>query len=45
MRAQKPVDDRLFTWTAGGLTTAILAFLLKKFMKYSGHGAVFMDGS
>ncbi|KAJ0075466.1 hypothetical protein Patl1_35214 [Pistacia atlantica] len=44
MRVQKTVDDRLFAWAAGGLTTAILALLLKKFMKYTGHGAVFMDG-
>ncbi|KAJ0092831.1 ubiquitin-conjugating enzyme E2 32-like [Pistacia vera] len=45
MRVQKPVDDRLFTWAAVGLTIAILVLLLKKFMKSSGHGAVFMDGS
>ncbi|KAH7573483.1 hypothetical protein ACOSP7_007178 [Xanthoceras sorbifolium] len=44
-RAQKPADDRLFTWAAVGLTIAILVLLLKKFMKSSGHGAVFMDGS
>ncbi|KAJ0100572.1 hypothetical protein Patl1_20786 [Pistacia atlantica] len=44
MTVQKPVDDRLFTWAAGGLTIAILVLLLKKFMKSSGHGAVFMDG-
>ncbi|KAJ0076303.1 hypothetical protein Patl1_35224 [Pistacia atlantica] len=45
MRVQKPVDDRLFTWAAGGLTIAILVLSLKKFMKSSDHGAVFMDGS
>lgn len=44
-RVQKPADDRLFTWAAVGLTIAILVLLLKKFMKSSGHGAVFMDGS
>ncbi|XP_044500651.1 ubiquitin-conjugating enzyme E2 32-like [Mangifera indica] len=44
-RVQKPADDRLFTWAAVGLTIAILVLLLKKFMKASGHGAVFMDGS
>ncbi|KAF5950826.1 hypothetical protein HYC85_012819 [Camellia sinensis] len=44
-RVQKPADDRLFTWAAVGLTIAIVVLLLKKFMKASGHGAVFMDGS
>lgn len=44
-KVQKPADDRLFTWAAVGLTIAILALLLKKFMKANGHGAVFMDGS
>ncbi|CAL5410952.1 unnamed protein product [Camellia sinensis] len=44
-RVQKPADDRLFTWAAVGLTIAIIVLLLKKFMKASGHGAVFMDGS
>lgn len=44
-RVPKPADDRLFTWAAVGLTIAILVLLLKKFMKASGHGAVFMDGS
>lgn len=44
-KVQKPADDRLFTWAAVGLTIAILALLLKKFMKSNGHGAVFMDGS
>lgn len=44
-RVQKPADDRLFTWAAVGLTIAIVVLLLKKFMKSSGHGAVFMDGS
>lgn len=42
---QKQADDRLFTWAAVGLTIAIAILLLKKFMKASGHGAVFMDGS
>ncbi|GLT32616.1 hypothetical protein SLA2020_072700 [Shorea laevis] len=45
MRLQKPVDDRLFTWAAVGLTIAIVVLLLKKFMKSSGFGTVFMDGS
>uniref|UniRef100_A0A6N2LSB2 UBC core domain-containing protein n=1 Tax=Salix viminalis TaxID=40686 RepID=A0A6N2LSB2_SALVM len=44
-RVQKPADDRLFTWAAVGLTIAIVALLLKKFMKSSGYGALFMDGS
>ncbi|GMP76353.1 hypothetical protein CsSME_00033069 [Camellia sinensis var. sinensis] len=44
-RVQKPADDRLFTWAAVGLTIAIVVLLLKKFLKASGHGAVFMDGS
>lgn len=41
---QKP-DDRLFTLAAIGLTIAILVLLLKKFIKSTEHGAVFMDGS
>lgn len=45
MRVQKPADDRIFTWAAVGLTLAILVLLLKKFMKSSGHSALFMDGS
>ncbi|XP_008223347.1 PREDICTED: ubiquitin-conjugating enzyme E2 32 [Prunus mume] len=45
MKVQKPADDRLFTWAAVGLTIAIMVLLFKKFMKSSGHGAVFMDGS
>ncbi|KAF5806139.1 putative ubiquitin-conjugating enzyme E2, ubiquitin-conjugating enzyme/RWD [Helianthus annuus] len=45
LRVQKPADDRLFTWAAVGLTIAIMVLLLKKFMKASGHGAVFMDES
>ncbi|XP_076933889.1 ubiquitin-conjugating enzyme E2 32-like [Bidens hawaiensis] len=45
VRVQKPADDRLFTWAAVGLTIAIMVLLLKKFMKASGHGAVFMDES
>ncbi|PON64970.1 Ubiquitin-fold modifier-conjugating enzyme [Parasponia andersonii] len=44
-RVPKAADDRLFTWAAVGLTIAIMVLLLKKFMKSSGHGAVFMDGS
>lgn len=44
-RIQKSADDRLFTWAAVGLTLAIVVLLLKKYMKASGHGAVFMDGS
>ncbi|XWS38943.1 hypothetical protein CRYUN_Cryun18bG0007100 [Craigia yunnanensis] len=45
MRVQRSADDRLFTWAAVGLTIAILVLLFKKFMKSSGHGAVFKDGS
>lgn len=45
LRIQRSADDRLFTWAAVGLTIAILVLLFKKFMKSSGHGAVFMDGS
>ncbi|KAA8527376.1 hypothetical protein F0562_034909 [Nyssa sinensis] len=44
-RIHKPTDDRLFTWAAVGLTIAIVVLLLKKFMKASEHGALFMDGS
>ncbi|XP_024005859.1 ubiquitin-conjugating enzyme E2 32 [Eutrema salsugineum] len=43
--AQKPSEDRLFTWAAVGLTIAIVVLLLKKFVRSSGHGAVFMDES
>lgn len=43
--AQKPVDDRLFTWAAVGLTIAIVVLLLKKFIRSSGYGAGFMDQS
>ncbi|CAH2078901.1 unnamed protein product, partial [Thlaspi arvense] len=43
--AQKPSDDRLFTWAAVGLTIAIVVLLLKKFVRSSGHGALFMDES
>ncbi|CAH8276440.1 unnamed protein product [Arabidopsis lyrata] len=43
--APKPGDDRLFTWAAVGLTIAIVVLLLKKFVRSSGHGAVFMDES
>lgn len=42
---QKSADDRLFTWAAVGLTIAIAFLLLKKFLKASEYGAVFMDGS
>ncbi|KAL1226362.1 Ubiquitin-conjugating enzyme E2 32 [Cardamine amara subsp. amara] len=42
---QKPVDDRLFTWAAVGLTIAIVVLLLKKFIRSSGYGAGFMDQS
>ena len=44
-RVHKPADDRLFTWAAIGLTLAIVVLLLKKFMKASAHGSVFMDES
>ncbi|GAB4843019.1 Ubiquitin-conjugating enzyme E2 32 [Ancistrocladus abbreviatus] len=45
-RVQKqPADDRLFTWAAIGLTIAIVFLLLKKFLKSSGHGAVYMNES
>ncbi|XP_061349184.1 ubiquitin-conjugating enzyme E2 32 [Gastrolobium bilobum] len=43
-RVQKP-DDRLFTLAAIGLTIAIVVLLLKKFIKATEHGPVFMDGS
>ncbi|XP_010487570.1 PREDICTED: ubiquitin-conjugating enzyme E2 32 [Camelina sativa] len=43
--AQKPVDDRLFTWAAVGLTIAIVVLLLKKFIRSSGYGAGFTDQS
>ncbi|KAD3337782.1 hypothetical protein E3N88_33303 [Mikania micrantha] len=42
---QKPADDRLFTWAAVGLALAIAVLLLKKLMKASEHGAVFMGPS
>lgn len=44
-RVRKPAADRLFTLAAFGLTIAIIALLLKKFLKANGHGAVFMDES
>nr|CAN72172.1 hypothetical protein VITISV_020701 [Vitis vinifera] len=44
-RVQRQADDRLLTWAAVGLTIAIMVLLLKKFLKSSGHGAVFMDES
>uniref|UniRef100_A0A1J3DKW0 Ubiquitin-conjugating enzyme E2 32 n=1 Tax=Noccaea caerulescens TaxID=107243 RepID=A0A1J3DKW0_NOCCA len=43
--AQKQGDDRLFTWAAVGLMIAIVVLLLKKFVRSSGHGAVFMNES
>ncbi|CAH8316606.1 unnamed protein product [Eruca vesicaria subsp. sativa] len=43
--AQRSGDDRLFTWAAVGLTIAIVVLLLKKLVRSSGHGAVFMDES
>ncbi|KAJ0736350.1 hypothetical protein HanPI659440_Chr11g0442431 [Helianthus annuus] len=42
---QKPADDRLFTIAAVRLALAIAVLLLKKLMKASGHGAVFMGQS
>lgn len=42
---QKPVDDRLFTWAAVGLTIAIVVLLLKKFIRSGGYGAGLMDES
>lgn len=44
-RVPKAADDRLFTWAAVGLTIAIVVLLLKKFLKSTGHGALFTDGS
>ncbi|XP_023634404.1 ubiquitin-conjugating enzyme E2 32 isoform X2 [Capsella rubella] len=43
--AQRVGDDRLLTWAAVGLTIAIVVLLLKKFVRSSGHAAVFMDES
>ncbi|KAK7387991.1 hypothetical protein VNO78_22790 [Psophocarpus tetragonolobus] len=43
-RAQKS-EDRLFTLAAIGLTIAIVVLLLKKFIKYTEYGAVFLDES
>ncbi|CAN8259055.1 unnamed protein product [Cochlearia groenlandica] len=43
--AQKPVDDRLFTWAAVGLTIAIMVLLLKKFIRSSDYGAGFINES
>ncbi|KAI4344792.1 hypothetical protein L6164_011981 [Bauhinia variegata] len=43
-RVQKP-DDRLFTLAAIGLTIAIVVLLVKKFIKSTEHGALFMNGS
>ncbi|KAK4773155.1 hypothetical protein SAY87_028174 [Trapa incisa] len=44
-RVQRPADDRLFNMAAVGLALAIMVLLVKKFIKSSGHGALFMDGS
>ncbi|MQL98764.1 hypothetical protein Taro_031479 [Colocasia esculenta] len=35
-RVRKPVDDRLFTYAAVGLTVAIIVLLVKKFLKSNG---------
>ncbi|XP_022955717.1 ubiquitin-conjugating enzyme E2 32-like isoform X1 [Cucurbita moschata] len=43
--AHRPANDWLFKWAAIGLTLAIVVLLLKKFMKASAHGSVFMDES
>ncbi|XP_077240777.1 ubiquitin-conjugating enzyme E2 32-like [Tasmannia lanceolata] len=43
IRVRKPVDDRLFTWAAVGLTVAIVVLLLNKFLKANGY-AGYMDG-
>ncbi|KAI9081097.1 hypothetical protein K1719_036856 [Acacia pycnantha] len=43
-RVQKP-DDRLYTMAIIGLTIAIVLLLLKKLIKTTEHGAVFMNGS
>lgn len=45
LRAQRAPDDRLFTLAAVGLTVAIVFLLLKKIMKSSGYGAIFMSES
>ncbi|RYR12761.1 hypothetical protein Ahy_B04g070134 isoform D [Arachis hypogaea] len=44
-RIQQKLDDHIFTLIAIGLAIAIVALLLKKFVKSSDHGPVFMDGS
>ncbi|KAL1803695.1 hypothetical protein ACET3Z_032342 [Daucus carota] len=44
-RVQRSADDRLFTLAAVGLTIAIAYLLVKKFLKASEFGTVFMDGS
>ncbi|XP_020594180.1 ubiquitin-conjugating enzyme E2 32-like, partial [Phalaenopsis equestris] len=36
VRAQKPMTDRFFNWAAIGLAVAILALLVKKFLKSNG---------
>ncbi|XP_077218805.1 ubiquitin-conjugating enzyme E2 32-like [Tasmannia lanceolata] len=43
VRVRKPVDDRLFTWAAVGLTVAIVSLLVKKFLKANGYIG-YMDG-
>lgn len=43
-RVQKPpMDDRLFTWAAIGLTVAIVLLLVKKFLKSQGIAAGYLD--
>nr|XP_010914567.1 ubiquitin-conjugating enzyme E2 32 [Elaeis guineensis] len=43
-RVQKPpMDDRLFTWAAIGLTVAIVILLVKKFLKSHGVAAGYLD--
>ncbi|XP_026655877.2 ubiquitin-conjugating enzyme E2 32 isoform X2 [Phoenix dactylifera] len=38
-----PMDDRLFTWAAIGLTVAIVILLVKKFLKLHGIAAGYLD--
>lgn len=44
-RVAKQADDRLLTWAALGLAIAIVALLLKKFLKANGYDAVFINES